>query len=246
MEDLELFGAGQQPAVPADNGALDGGEEDPAAAFLAQQENEIAGIENDEGYSILDSGEVPAALQVPEGADSGAVDGVVNGDAYQESNGPTDSYSAISQADRLQSEPESIRKWREEQKERLEQLDANSRKQEAEWKEKAIKELEEWYARQDENLQKTKASNRVADEAFYKQPFADVIGYVTNINHPCYSLEQAAEEAFVNDAEDVFPGTEWERVAQLCDFNPKSSKQAKDVSRMRSVLISLKQAPLVR
>ncbi|KAM6109354.1 clathrin light chain A isoform 1-T1 [Phoenicopterus ruber ruber] len=216
MADLELFGTQQQPTAAADNGALDGTEEDPAAAFLAQQENEIAGIENDEGYSILESGEVPAALQVPEGLDSGAVDGVVNGDVYQENNGPTDSYAAISQVDRLQSEPESIRKWREEQKERLEQLDANSRKQEAEWKEKAIKELEEWYARQDEKLQKTKASNR------------------------------AAEEAFVNDAEDVFPGTEWERVAQLCDFNPKSSKQAKDVSRMRSVLISLKQAPLVR
>ena len=76
--------------------------------------------------------------------------------------------------------------------------------------------MEEWYARQDEKLQKIKASNR------------------------------AAEEAFVSDAEDVFPGTEWERVAQICDFNPKSSKQAKDVSRMRSVLISLKQAPLVR
>ncbi|XP_054667023.1 clathrin light chain A isoform X2 [Grus americana] len=230
MADLELFGAQQQqpPAAAADNGALDGAEEDPAAAFLLQQENEIAGIENDEGYSILESGEVPAALQGPDGLDSGAVDGVVNGDVYQESNGPTDSYAAISQVDRLQSEPESIRKWREEQKERLEQLDANSRKQEAEWKEKAIKELEEWYARQDEKLQKTKASNS------------------TNINHPCYSLEQAAEEAFVNDAEEIFPGTEWERVAQLCDFNPKSSKQAKDVSRMRSVLISLKQAPLVR
>lgn len=40
----------------------------------------------------------------------------------KESNGPTDCYAAISQADRLQSEPESIRKWREEQKERLEQL----------------------------------------------------------------------------------------------------------------------------
>ncbi|XP_075596313.1 clathrin light chain A isoform X2 [Balearica regulorum gibbericeps] len=218
MADLELFGAQQQqqPPVAADNGALDGAEEDPAAAFLLQQENEIAGIENDEGYSILESGEVPAALQGPDILDSGAVDGVVNGDVYQESNGLTDSYAAISQVDRLQSEPESIRKWREEQKERLEQLDANSRKQEAEWKEKAIKELEEWYARQDEKLQKTKASNR------------------------------AAEEAFVNDAEEIFPGTEWERVAQLCDFNPKSSKQAKDVSRMRSVLISLKQAPLVR
>nr|XP_025955149.1 clathrin light chain A isoform X2 [Dromaius novaehollandiae] len=245
MADLELFGA--QPLAPAgsDNGALDGAEEDPAAAFLAQQENEIAGIENDEGYSILDGGEVPGSLQGHDYLEAD-VDGVVNGDVYKESNGPTDCYAAISQVDRLQSEPESIRKWREEQKERLEHLDANSRKQEAEWKEKAIKELEEWYARQDEKLQKTKASNRVADEAFYKQPFADVIGYVTNINHPCYSLEQAAEEAFVNDAEDIFPGTEWERVAQLCDFNPKSSKQAKDVSRMRSVLISLKQAPLVR
>ncbi|NXL71654.1 CLCA protein, partial [Leptocoma aspasia] len=216
MADMELFGAQQPQQPPAGNGMPDGGEEDPAAAFLAQQENEIAGIENDEGYGILENGEVPDALQGPEGLGADAVDGVVNGDVYQESNGPTDCYAAISQVDRLQSEPESIRKWREEQKERLEQLDANSRKQEAEWKEKAIKELEEWYARQDEKLEKTKASNR------------------------------AAEEAFVNDAEEVFPGTEWERVAQLCDFNPKSSKQAKDVSRMRSVLISLKQAPLVR
>ncbi|XP_037228844.1 clathrin light chain A isoform X3 [Falco biarmicus] len=214
MADQQQFSA--QPAAAADNGVLDGAEEDPAAAFLAQQENEIAGIENDEGYSILESGEVPAVLQAPEGLYFGAADEMFNGDFYQESDGLTDSCAAISQVDQQQSEPESIRKWREEQKERLEQLDANSRKQEAEWKAKAIKELEEWYARQDEKLQKTKASNR------------------------------AAEEAFVNDAEDVFPGTEWERVAQLCDFNPKSSKQAKDVSRMRSVLISLKQAPLVR
>ncbi|NXJ05603.1 CLCA protein, partial [Odontophorus gujanensis] len=217
MANLEFFG-GQQPPATAGNGAADGAEEDPAAAFLAQQENEIAGIENDEGYGILESGDVPEALQAADGFDSGKAAAslcpIPRGPCPAP--GPTDCYAAISQVDRLQSEPESIRKWREEQKERLEQLDANSRKQEAEWKEKAIKELEEWYARQDEKLQKTKASNR------------------------------AAEEAFVSDAEDVFPGTEWERVAQLCDFNPKSSKQAKDVSRMRSVLISLKQAPLVR
>ncbi|XP_075064210.1 clathrin light chain A isoform X3 [Mixophyes fleayi] len=196
-------------------------EEDPAAAFLAQQESEIAGIENDEGFSILDSGELPDNLH------DGTADAVMNGDFYQEINGPTDSYAAISQVDRLQAEPESIRKWREEQRSRLELLDANSRKQESEWKEKASKELDEWYSRQDEMLQKTKANNR------------------TNINHPCYSLEQAAEEAFVSDVEETTPGTEWERVARLCDFNPKSSKQTKDVSRMRSVLISLKQAPLV-
>ncbi|NXA75012.1 CLCA protein, partial [Thryothorus ludovicianus] len=211
MADMELFGAQQPQHSATGNGMPDGGEEDPAAAFLAGPAAR--------GWSRGWVGSVLGALCHTVGhlpAPSDAVDGVVNGDVYQESNGPTDCYAAISQVDRLQSEPESIRKWREEQKERLEQLDANSRKQEAEWKEKAIKELEEWYARQDEKLEKTKASNR------------------------------AAEEAFVNDAEEVFPGTEWERVAQLCDFNPKSSKQAKDVSRMRSVLISLKQAPLVR
>uniref|UniRef100_A0A452DKD0 Clathrin light chain n=1 Tax=Bos taurus TaxID=9913 RepID=A0A452DKD0_BOVIN len=238
MAELDPFG------VPAGGPALGNGvagEEDPAAAFLAQQESEIAGIENDEAFAILDGG---APGSQPHGEPPG-IPGNTPVFSVKESNGPTDSYAAISQVDRLQSEPESIRKWREEQTERLEALDANSRKQEAEWKEKAIKELDEWYARQDEQLQKTKANNRVADEAFYKQPFADVIGYVTNINHPCYSLEQAAEEAFVNDIEESSPGTEWERVARLCDFNPKSSKQAKDVSRMRSVLISLKQAPLV-
>ncbi|KAM9331369.1 clathrin light chain A isoform 1-T1 [Gastrophryne carolinensis] len=227
MSEFDVFGNG----VSA--------EEDPAAAFLAQQESEIAGIENDEGFSILDGGDFPGSLH------DGAADAVMNGDFYQETNGPTDGYAAISQVDRLQAEPESLRKWREEQRSRLEVLDANSRKQESEWKEKASKELEEWYARQDELLQKTKANNRVSDEAFYKQPFADVIGYVTNINHPCYGLEQAAEEAFVSDVEETNPGSEWERVARLCDFNPKSSKQSKDVSRMRSVLISLKQSPLV-
>ncbi|KAM5300531.1 clathrin light chain A isoform 8-T8 [Ctenodactylus gundi] len=161
MAELDPFGAPVgAPSGPAlGNGVAGAGEEDPAAAFLAQQESEIAGIENDEAFAILDGG---APGPQPHGEPPGgpdAVDGVMNGEYYQESNGPTDSYAAISQVDRLQSEPESIRKWREEQTERLEALDANSRKQEAEWKEKAIKELEEWYARQDEQLQKTKANN---------------------------------------------------------------------------------------
>ncbi|XP_056136085.1 clathrin light chain A [Lampris incognitus] len=202
MDDFDMLSA---PA--AGNGV--GSEEDPAAAFLAQQESEIAGIENDEGFSILDSGEVPTSL-----GDSN--DGVINGELHGESNGPSDAYAAISNADRLQAEPESLRKWREEQRDRLEELDANSRQQESEWKEKAKVELEEWHTRQNEQLEKTKVNNR------------------------------AAEEAMISDMDENNPGTEWERVARLCDFNPKSSKQAKDVSRMRSVLISLKQSPLVR
>ncbi|KAK9980701.1 hypothetical protein ABG768_000292 [Culter alburnus] len=204
MDDFDMLSA---PQGSAGNGV--GADEDPAAAFLAQQESEIAGIENDEGFSILDSGDVPSSLNQDQ-------DGALNGDLHGESNGPSDVYAAISSVDRLQAEPESLRKWREEQRERLEQLDANSRKQEVEWKEKAKLELEEWHTRQNEQLEKTKVNNR------------------------------AAEEAMVSELDENSPGTEWERVARLCDFNPKSSKQAKDVSRMRSVLISLKQAPLVR
>lgn len=52
MADLDPFGAPAGPSLG--NGVA--GEEDPAAAFLAQQESEIAGIENDEAFAILDGG----------------------------------------------------------------------------------------------------------------------------------------------------------------------------------------------
>ncbi|XP_016044171.1 clathrin light chain B isoform X2 [Erinaceus europaeus] len=210
----------------SESGAPDAPEEDPAAAFLAQQESEIAGIENDEGFGA------PAGGQ---GGPAGSEDmgPTVNGDMFQEANGPADGYAAIAQADRLTQEPESIRKWREEQKKRLQELDAASKVTEQEWREKAKKDLEEWNQRQSEQVEKNKINNRIADKAFYQQPDADVIGYV------------ASEEAFVKESEET-PGTEWEKVAQLCDFNPKSSKQCKDVSRLRSVLMSLKQTPLSR
>lgn len=211
-------------------------EEDPAAAFLAQQENEIAVIENDdEGFGTLEDTDQPPVIMEPAAAvpeaepapaasfpDSFDSFGeeppvTVNGDMFQETNGPSDGYAAIAQVDSLRQEPESLRKWREEQKTRLEQLDSASKATEAEWKEKARKELEDWHLHQSEQMEKNKANNRASEEAFL--------------------AETAAGDS---------PGTEWERVARLCDFNPKTNKQAKDVSRMRSVLISLKQTPLVR
>ncbi|XP_056151134.1 clathrin light chain B isoform X2 [Lampris incognitus] len=201
----------------ADNG-VHPAEEDPAAAFLAQQETEIAVIENDsDGFVPLEeTGGQPSLQQAVSYDDFGEESATMNGDMFQESNGPTDSYAAIAQVDQLRQEPESLRKWREEQKKRLEELDSASKAAEAEWKDKARKELDDWHVHQNEQMEKNKANNR------------------------------ASEEAFLAECDGDSPGSEWERVARLCDFNPKTNKQAKDVSRMRSVLISLKQTPLVR
>jgi hypothetical protein len=52
-----------------------------------------------------------------------------------------------------------------------------------------------------------------------------------------------AEKQLVAESDEIEPGTEWERIAKLCDFNPKSSKTSKDVSRMRSIILQLKQTP---
>ncbi|XP_010898558.1 clathrin light chain B isoform X2 [Esox lucius] len=211
----------------SDNGVLPL-EEDPAAAFLAQQESEIAVIENDdEGFGAMEGSvgqpfEQPLASDSPASAYDDRFAGerpaaTMNGDMFQQdSNGQFDSYAAIAQVDSLRAEPESLRKWREEQKARLEELDSASKAAEAQWREKAKKELEDWHVHQHEQMEKNKANNRASEEAFLSE--ADVDG----------------------------PGAEWERVARLCDFNPKTNKTAKDVSRMRSVLIALKQTPLVR
>ncbi|XP_078479299.1 clathrin light chain A-like isoform X2 [Lampetra planeri] len=169
-----------------------------------------------EGFGILDSGEVPHNIG-DDDFDLG-LSGDLNGDIYKDANGPPTAAGGGRGADLPPApEPESLRRWRHEQRERLDQLDAASRKAECEWRERAKKELEEWRGRQGEQLEKTRRNNRAAEEACVR--------------------EREEEEG---------PGSEWERVARLCDFNPKTSKQTKDVSRMRSIIISLKQSPLVR
>ena len=53
------------------------------------------------------------------------------------------------------------------------------------------------------------------------------------------------EEKFLEEVHGLKPGTEWERVAKNCGFNSKVVHCKKDRSRLRNVILSLKQTPLL-
>ncbi|KAI0238160.1 Clathrin light chain A [Lamellibrachia satsuma] len=125
-------------------------------------------------------------------------------------------YAAIKKVDELRQEPEKIRLWREEQRDLIEKKDGESEKKMEEWRAAAKKELEDWYKHCDEQLEKRKTMNR------------------------------EVEAEFIQERDDNVPGHEWERICRLCEFNPKGTRTQKDVSRMRSILLQLKQTPLVR
>ncbi|XP_014599492.1 PREDICTED: clathrin light chain isoform X4 [Polistes canadensis] len=193
-------------------------EVDPAAEFLAREQDQLAGLEdeippvsiataaaptNGEGSDVEGSFEIiDTIVQPTECSTLPTLDAFVD---------------TVSSAPQIKEEPEKIRKWREEQKTRLEEKDAEEEKKKEEWREAAKKELEEWYKHHAEAISKTKTTNRES--------------------------AKNAEKQFVAEADEVEPGTEWERIAKLCDFNPKSSRTSKDVSRMRSIILQLKQTP---
>jgi len=108
-------------------------------------------------------------------------------------------------------EPETIRAWRADNEKRLAEKDAKEEENLVELREQAKKELADWYKHYKEQLEKTKAVNR------------------------------SAEVEFVAEVNDIKPGTEWERINKLVDFNSKHSKSTKDTSRMKSIMLQLKQ-----
>ncbi|XP_058788724.1 clathrin light chain [Phymastichus coffea] len=191
-------------------------EVDPAAEFLAREQDQLAGLED----------EIPP---VSTGALITEDDAVLNVQTSSENGGSFEMINTIDQRPdpvvdnptpppaQIKEEPEKIKKWREEQKARLEQKDAEEEKKKEELREIAKRELEDWYKHHAEAIAKTKATNRES--------------------------AKNAEKQFVAEADDIEPGTEWERIAKLCDFNPKSSRTSKDVSRMRSIILQLKQNP---
>ncbi|XP_075234845.1 clathrin light chain isoform X6 [Lycorma delicatula] len=191
---------------------FDDTEVDPAAEFLAREQDQLAGLEDE-----LKPAVTPVVNEngVPEEQEFNT-DTLVEAAQSVQSKPAEDkpklapSPSPIKQ---VREEPEKIKKWREEQKMSLEEKDKNEEKKKEEWRNAAKKELDEWYRHHEELIAKTKAANR------------------------------NAEKQFVAEAGAIEPGTEWERIAKLCDFNPKSTRTSKDVSRMRSIILQLKQNP---
>jgi len=248
MSDFDAFASSEPPAQ----------EDDPAADFLAREQDQMAALEGDE-FGAFDAGSAEAPQDSGAGADFDPFSaeppamGEPNLDEPNfDENAPSftdaadmgydtipdtvpqtfdpldmdqppaadsqsaDPYASIKNVDTMRQEPEKIIKWREEQKIMLEEKDIQSEKKKAEWREIAKKELEDWYKHRDEQHEKTKKNNR------------------------------EAEAAFCADRDESVPGHEFEKVCRLCEFNPKASRTTKDVSRMRSILLQLKQTPLER
>jgi clathrin light chain A len=229
-------------AFESNLGAPSGGNafEDPAADFLAREQAELDKIENnnlvDDGFGDFNefgnkqqSNEFGSSngFESPdnmfgsensptnEPSDNKDKDWIVVDEKQTEQKENKDIYSELSVMDQLSIEPEKIKRWREEQKTRLENKDNEEDAKRKEWKESAQKELEEWYRKRSEQLSKTHDNNKASDAEMISQ-------------------------------RDSQSGQEWERLAKLCDFNPKANKNTRDVSRMRSLLLQLKQQPLVR
>jgi len=215
-------------------------EVDPAADFLAREQDQLGGIVNGlEGATIeaepqedLFGGStvtgqsdqtdilsafsaVPAEMVMNGNAEDWVGEPVASiPDSEPIKDTPSKAESPIFfQQEQSREEPEKIRRWREEQAARLEKKDMEEEIKKEELREQAKIELEEWYRHHEEQMSKTRSANR------------------------------SAEKQYVADSQTVPQGEEWERIAKLCDFNPKSSKGSKDVSRMRSIILQLKQAP---
>jgi hypothetical protein len=90
----------------------------------------------------------------------------VNGSGANTAENRKSPTGSVNSSNSLQPEPEKIRIWREEQQKMLEIKDANEAKKKEELKEQAKKELQDWYQRYQQQLEKSKQSNRYKSRSF--------------------------------------------------------------------------------
>merc|ERR1712109_193770 len=162
---------------------------DPAADFLAREQAEL-GEELGEELGISNAPPVIAHMEGLSLEDQQELEAVNHEVAQERTTTPS---PAFVMPPRPKEEPETIRQWREEQAKRLEEKDAK-----------------DWYKRYEENLNKTKESNREDEKEF-----------VFNDISPGTEWERVTKLC-------DFSGK---------NANKNSTK---DMSRMKSILINLK------
>ena len=136
-------------------------------------------------------------------------------ESYSSNQSNPSPYQALSEFN----EPEKVRKWREEFSARISKKDAEEETKREEMRQQARKELDDFYRQRTEQLERTKGENRTNNRTFEDDM----------LNHGKYSRTSNGK---VND---------WDKIASLCDFNPKTNRSQKDLTRYRSVLLQLKQ-----
>lgn len=191
-------------------------EEDPAAEFLEREKRELGDIT---GNSDVNSFEDPFSAQtynntndIEDDNENNYLSNGTPSPVVNQSNGAPQ-YSALSQL----SEPETIRKWREEFTTRIEKKDTEEESKRKELREQAKKELDDFYKQRGEQLERTKGQNRSNNRTFEDDLLKN--GNTTT-------------NGKVND---------WDKITSLCEFNPKGNRSQKDLTRYRSVLLQLKQ-----
>jgi len=208
---------------------------DPAAEFLAKEQEELGDIGEDLGLAPPQEiaafkedndfenigDDMQSQIPVSTGfgfkeEDIGGENPFSGGEGVFGHQNISDVNVGMSNLTVAKEEPEFLKKWKLEQEDRLKKKDADEEIMKEQLREQARQELEDWYKRYETQLEKTKSVNREAE--------SDFVAEVGGMNH-------------------IEPGSEWERVSKHCDFSAKAPGHTKDVSRMRTILLQLKQAP---
>ena len=138
---------------------------DPAAEFLAREQSALGDLDEDFAFPEQINSETTQPKEEifePEVEDDEALhNGVVNGINQLSMNGSDSGSSGPSSVPIIPTEePESIKKWREEHKKAIEEKDLAETDAIKALYEQGKKELQEWYDRYAEQLEKTKQQNR--------------------------------------------------------------------------------------
>ncbi|XP_035826001.1 clathrin light chain B isoform X2 [Aplysia californica] len=233
------------------------GEVDPAADFLAREQSELAGLEDDnfaaadsqpeaaQGFDAFGSAE---GTDAPSGdqqnlADNGLGDfEMIGGAGDGQGTGVVDDGLlggglAGGSSDGLNSSATNGPSSMYEAISQHDTLRAEPEKIKI-WREEQKARLEKKDSEEDKKKLELKEVAKKELDDWYKHHTEQLEKTKEN--------NRAAEDAFVKERDEKVSGQAWEKITRLCEFNPKNSKTTKDVGRFRGILLQLKQTPLVR